>query len=188
MRTLLFPNAQARNTLLRLLCRELGNGKEMNRERLLRIYLQDHDALSLITLRLARRSRSSNEGAVLGEGLAELESAVADDRRRLRATMDALGVRPSRIKTWGAWLAETLGRLKLNGRLVRYSELSRVHELDGLAALLTIASLRWEVLGEVAGRHLESAGVDFEVAGDRLAEQQNRLAAHRFQAALDAFP
>ena len=44
-----------------------------------------------------------------------------------------LGIAVDRFKVTGAWAAEKIGRLKLNGRLREYSPLSRFVELDFLA-------------------------------------------------------
>ncbi len=101
-------------------------------DRLLPIYLNDHLAGSVVGVELARRARASNAGTKLGEALAEICAEIEADRETLRAVMDRLQVAQSRVKPTGAWLAEKLGRLKLNGQLHGYSPLSRVVELEGL--------------------------------------------------------
>jgi hypothetical protein len=45
-------------------------------------------------------------------------------------------------------VAERLGLLKLNGRIVNYSPLSRVLELEGLGLLVAFNGSLWRTLGE----------------------------------------
>lgn len=95
---------------------------------------------------------------------AELEAERAD----LQALMQRLGIRRSPVKPAGAWLAEKLGRLKLNGQLRGYSPLSRMVELEGLCIGITGKLQMWRALGRNLGE--ERAGLDFA----RLAEQAER--------------
>jgi hypothetical protein len=64
--------------------------------------------------------------------------------------LERLDSAPSRARAGAAWAGEKLGRLKLNGRIVRASPLSAVVELEGCALLLTSVQLLWEGLAEVA--------------------------------------
>jgi hypothetical protein len=101
--------------------------------RLLSIYLEDHHALL---------------GA--GEHRPEQGDVLTDDRNALRALMDTLEVTPSASKSLVAGLAEQLGRLKPNGRLLERSPLSRVVELDALRTALQDDAALWRVLCAVA--------------------------------------
>jgi hypothetical protein len=153
--------------------------------RLLPIYLNDHLAGSVVGVQLARRARASNEGTELGQALAEVCSEIEADRATLRRLMDRLGVAESRLKPAGAWLGETLGRLKLNGRLRGYSPLSRVVELEGLCLGVNGKMLLWRSLERTFGETL--SGFDFEALANRAASQRDRLEAFRLEAAGDAF-
>jgi hypothetical protein len=62
--------------------------------------------------------------------------------------MDAAGARPNVAKVALAWTAEKLGRLKLNGRLVRRSPLSPFVELEVLETGIYGKLLLWHVLRE----------------------------------------
>ena len=106
----------------------------MARTSLVGIYLQDHLAGSVAGLELIGRARRENRDNELGAFLEELEREVDRDQRTLLDVMAAVGVEPSRLKNGLAWAAEKAGRLKLNGRLLRYSPLSRLVELEVLAA------------------------------------------------------
>src|SRR5881409_3682710 len=104
---------------------------------LLAIYLNDHLAAATGALELSRRAAGSNRGGSCGAFLARLGTEIAADRDTLREIMRALEVRVDRLKVLGGWSAEKLGRLKPNGRLVGYSPLSRVIELEMLALGIT---------------------------------------------------
>jgi hypothetical protein len=114
---------------------------------LLRIYLQDHFAGSKLGLALARRTARSNRRTAFGPPLERLAAEIADDRQALAALMAELGVRRPRMKPALALVAERAGRLKLNGRLVSYSPLSRVFELEGLAMGVRGKQALWRALG-----------------------------------------
>src|SRR5215211_8047920 len=102
--------------------------------RLLEIYLRDHWAGATAGLQLAQRCRRANEGTPLELTLAGLEVEIEEDRRSLSAIMSQLRVTPSSLKSAAGSVAEIFARVKSNGRLFRYSPLSRVVELEGLAA------------------------------------------------------
>ena len=92
----------------------------------LTIYLNDHFAGSTIGLELAKRARGSNEGTPLGAFLERLVTEIEEDRETLKRLMDEVGAKRDPLKAGGAWAAEKLGRLKLNGQLTGYSPLSRL--------------------------------------------------------------
>src|SRR5918996_252861 len=105
-----------------------------DRDRLVAIYLQDHLAGSVAALELVERAARANAGNELGSFLTDLHGEISADKETLLATMRTLGVDPSRVKNAVAWTAEKAARLKANGGLLRYSPLSRVHELEALEA------------------------------------------------------
>jgi hypothetical protein len=153
-------------------------------EDLLRTYLQDHHAGSTAGLELARRAASSNEGTPYGAELAEIAEEIAEDRVTLEDAMERLGVGPHRIKDGAAWTMERVGRLKPNNKLLGYSPLSRVIELEGLVLGVTGKLALWESLRGAIGDGLE--GIDFELLGERAADQRARLEAMRRRAAAEA--
>jgi hypothetical protein len=83
-------------------------------------------------MELSRRAAAENQGTALGDFLQVLYAEIVDDRRTLRAVMNALGIDASPVKPAGAWLLERAGRLKLNGQLRGYSPLSPLVELEVL--------------------------------------------------------
>ena len=103
-----------------------------DRAKLLHIYLNDHLAGSVAGSELARRCRDENRGTPLAEFLDDLVRQIEEDQLALEAIMDAVGAARNPAKLAAAWLAEKVGRLKLNGQLLQYSDLSRLLELEGL--------------------------------------------------------
>lgn len=156
-------------------------------DRLLAIYLNDHLAGSTVGVELARRMRSSNEGdAEFGEPLAALCEEIEADRATLVSLMERLEVGRSTVKTRGAYVAEKLGRLKLNGQLTGYSPLSRVVELETLASGVGGKLRLWRALASTLGVTVE--GFDFEALATRAERQVSRLEELQRRAVLRALP
>ena len=121
---------------------------------LLAIYMRDHHAAGCagvaIAHRVAARLRQGSRSGALTEVAREIEA----DLRSLEALMASIGVESSQAKDVLARLAERVGRLKLNGHILRHSPLSAVVELD---------AGRWHhrqgsVVGEPSGRCVPPRG------------------------------
>ena len=151
--------------------------------RYLAIYLNDHLAGATGGVALARRLRASNRGNdVFGQPLDRICVEIEADRATLEQVIDRLGFSRSRVKPAGAWVAEKLGRLKLNGRLRGYSPLSRVLELEGLLIGITGKMALWETLADLEG--VERLEIDFAQMSARAAEQRSTVDdLHRLAAA-----
>jgi hypothetical protein len=154
--------------------------------RYLAIYLNDHLAGATVGVEVVRRAHRENEGTPLGDFLRELGAEIVEDRGRLLRLMDALGVERSTSKVLGAWAAEKLGRLKLNGQLTGYSPLSRLGELEGLSTGIEGKRLMWVVLAELSDRDERLRDFDFAALEERARSQRERLESHRLAAAVDA--
>jgi hypothetical protein len=154
--------------------------------RYLAIYLNDHLGGATLGVELARRARRENAGTPLGDFLAELGGEIAEDRRTLLDLMDRLGVERATTKVLGAWLAEKVGRLKLNGQLTGYSPLSRFLELEGLSTGIEGKRLLWVALGAVAELDERLRELDFGALEERARSQRERLEPHRLAAAARA--
>jgi hypothetical protein len=151
--------------------------------RYLAIYLNDHLAGATVGVELARRVHASNRrDNAFGEPLGRICKEIEEDRATLEQVIDRLGFSQSRVKPAGAWVAEKLGRLKLNGRLRGYSPLSRVLELEGLLIGITGKMALWETLAGLGG--VERIGIDFAQMTARAAEQRSAVDdLHRLAAA-----
>jgi hypothetical protein len=144
----------------------------MKRPELLGIYLNDHLAGSIGGVETARRARGSNEGNEFGEELAQLCDEIETDRATLESVMEEIGVARSRIKPAIGWIAEKLGRAKLNGQLRGYSPLSRVVELELLILGITGKRRLWRLLSELVG---EDSSADFTALAARAEDQRARV-------------
>jgi hypothetical protein len=147
---------------------------------LLATYLNDHLAGSTVGVELARRARGSNRGGELGGFLAELTAEIEDDRETLEEVMRAVDVGRDRVKVVGAWAGEKVGRLKLNGRLLGYSPLSRLVELEGLRLGVEGKACLWRLLRELADPRL--SGFDFDALLARAERQRDELELRRLEA------
>lgn len=143
------------------------------------IYLNDHLAGATLGVELAKRALGSNPGGELGDVLRWLLQQLVEDRAALLVILKEQGGHASLAKAGGGWLAEKLGRLKLNGHLTTYSPLSRLVELEGLASGIEAKKSLW--------LSLQAGGV--EGLGELIAratEQRERLEPHRLAAARTA--
>lgn len=153
---------------------------------LLATYLNDHLAGATAGRELARRAAASNRGSELGRFLEDLSQQIDEDRDSLIELMRGSGVGIDRVKVLGGWTAEKLGRLKLNGKLLGYSPLSRLLELEGLLLGVRGKLALWQALGEIEldGR----AGTNADLAGliERAERQHEELERHRRAVAREA--
>lgn len=143
-------------------------------DRLLAIYLNDHLAGATLGVELARRLRSSNQGdAEFGEPVARICGEIEEDHATLLRLMEHLGVGRDPVKPVLARIAEKLGRLKLNGRILGYSPLSRVVELEFLSGMVGGKLQLWNALEQSFGESLD--GFDFHELAARADSQGQRL-------------
>lgn len=155
--------------------------------KLLNIYLNDHLAGATAGLELARRSRSNNRGTALADFLTELIAEIDADRTQLQTIMSSLSLSEDRLKLAGAWLAEKVGRLKLNGQVTGYSPLSRLVELEGLKLGIIGKKSLWESLKRIENLDSRLATTDLDQLIKRADEQLEALEPHRQEAAAKAF-
>src|SRR5438046_954880 len=104
---------------------------ELSRD-LLPIYLNDHLAAATAGVDLAKRAAGANAGNEYGDYLHGFAAEAEAHRNQLEDVMARLDVTRDPLKVGAGWLGEKLGRLKLNGRLLEYSPLSRVVEFEAL--------------------------------------------------------
>jgi hypothetical protein len=129
--------------------------------RLLAIYLRDHHALLVALSELAQRMRTAQRPDAVQAFADEVRDATDDDRGCVEQYLYQLNSAPSRTRHAAVWTAERLGRLKLNGRLLRPSPLSAVTELEGCRLLLESNRAVWRGLAHLGlgpGNTAERAG------------------------------
>jgi hypothetical protein len=154
---------------------------------LLGIYLNDHLAGATTGVELARRTWRANEDHPVGQYFIRFVPELTEDRAVLRRVMESLGVAPDGLKQRAALVLERVGRLKLNGRLVRYSPLSRLHELEALVVATQGRLALWRLLRTLARDDVRLRGFDFDVLVTRAEAQQEALEQLRLTAAHEAF-
>src|SRR6185437_87367 len=117
---------------------------------MLALYLRDHHALLVALGELASRmntpARSDDQQAFA----AQLGRAASADRASVEELLRRLDSAPSQIRHAAAWSFEKVGRLKLNGRIVRPSPLAAVTELEGCKILLESDRALWSGLAHLA--------------------------------------
>lgn len=113
------------------------------------IYLNDNLALMVGARTLARRTARSNKRSDLGAYLSALASELETDIADVRNVMEQLSVPVSRFKVPAVRIGAFFGRLKLNGRILKYSDLSRVVELEALCLLTASKQRFWESIADV---------------------------------------
>jgi hypothetical protein len=154
-------------------------------DKMLGIYLNDHLAGSVVGSSLARRTARKNEGNYYGTQVAEIAEEIEEDKRALRRVMETAGVRRKQTRLAMAWLVEKAMRMKPNGRLGRYSPLSRVLELEELTMGITGKLELWRSMDAVRdGSSL--ADVDFTRLIERAEDQRDRVEDLRVRAAREA--
>jgi hypothetical protein len=149
---------------------------------LLPIYLNDHLAGSTLGRDLAQRAAKSNQATEFGDFLQDLAAQIEADRAQLEDVMARLDVQPDIVKISAGWLAEKIGRLKLNGRLLEYSPLSRVVEIEGLISGVNGKLALWRGLAITAPQEPRIADVDFAHLVARAEEQLAALWEHHTRA------
>lgn len=121
--------------------------------RLLGIYLDDHLAILAGGEGLATRALGASRDERVQTFLRELAPDLRDDRAAAARLIAGLGRRPSALKQRLATLGQRAGVLKLNGALVGYTPLSRLVELEGIAAVVLATLGLWRAI-ERAGPSL----------------------------------
>ena len=151
--------------------------------KLLASYLNDHLAGATAGRDLARRARGSNRGNSFGGFLEGLAEEIDGDRRTLEELMDRLDIGTDRMKVYAGWVGEKVGRLKLNGRILGYSPLSRLVELEGLWIGVNGKLSLWQSLRSVADLDPALEGFDFDALIARAERQLEGLEKQRIDAA-----
>jgi hypothetical protein len=153
---------------------------------LLATYLNDHLAGATAGRELARRAAGNNRGSELGDFLEGLAREIDQDRESLIELMHALGVGIDRAKVLGGWAAEKIGRLKPNGKLLGYSPLSRLLELEGLTLGVRGKLALWVALKEIDANEPGLANIDLTDLAVRAERQLAALEPHRLAIVEDA--
>jgi hypothetical protein len=155
--------------------------------KLLGIYLNDHLAGATAGVELAKRAAGSNEGTPYGDQLGRLAGEIDEDRDQLKEIMARLEIGHDRAKVVAGWTTEKLGRLKPNGRLLSYSPLSRLVELEGLALGITGKLGLWRALSRLTAEEPRLDAAQLDRLAARAEGQRDGVEELRLRAAAEAF-
>jgi len=150
---------------------------------LLRIYLQDHLAAAVGGGELARRTLKSNRGTPFEPALEKLAKEIEEDRLTLIGIMGRFGVSANVLKQGAVWAVEKVARFKLNGRVLHYSPLSRLIELEALGLGIDGKRALWAALRHVAGADTPLDPTELQNLEKRAADQRKRVETLRLRAA-----
>ena len=153
---------------------------------MLAIYLRDHRAGAVAGRRLAYRLAEENPDPRWA-ALRKVAQEIAADEIILVDVMKVLGVSEGIFKNLAAAAMETVERLKPNGRLLAYSPLSRVLEIESLISGVAAKRRLWPSLRQLAGEGDHLAEIDFEALDRRALDQLTALDSLHERAALLAF-
>lgn len=154
---------------------------------MLAIYLNDHLAGATAGLELARRTAAAHRQTADGPALQQLADEIAEDRESLLAVMRVLGVGVQQYKVGAGWLAEKMGRLKLNGSWVSRSPLSSVVELEGLFVGVNGKACLWRTLRALAEEEPRLDRDELDGLVSRAEDQKSRLEHLRLRTSVEVF-
>ncbi|GAB2868927.1 hypothetical protein GCM10027074_40710 [Streptomyces deserti] len=117
---------------------------------LLGIYLNDHMAGATAGTERARHMVRSYRSSDLAAAMEPIATEIAEDRATLIHIMKRLDIPLRQYKVYAGRLAERVGRLKSNGRLVRRSPLSPLVELEALRLGVEGKAALWQTLRRLA--------------------------------------
>jgi hypothetical protein len=155
--------------------------------RLLAIYLNDHLAGATGGTALARRLAGNHRGTDLEQPTADLADQVAADRTALLQIMRSLDIQPRRLKPALAVLAERVGRVKLNGALLRRSPLSSVVEFEAMHLGVEGKIDGWQALRQIVDHEPRLDSNQLDELVDRARQQSAALQELRLRATATAF-
>jgi len=151
------------------------------------IYLNDHLAGSVAMRELAGRCLRENPDGPLGEFLRSFQGELEEEHKVLRGVLELFGGIEDLAKEAAAWVAEKLGRLKLNGQLTGYSALSRLEELEALVLGIRGKMALFASLEEAIRTDARLGHLDLPALQERARRQHEEAERHRREAARLAF-
>ncbi len=145
-------------------------------------YLNDHLAAATAGVQLTERA-TRHPGVGDPAQMAQLRKEIREDLASLRDFMAVLGISERPYKRLLALAAERVSRLKLNGKIVRTSELTPLVELEGLTIAITGKRAGWLSLRTIAETDTRLDRQRLDGLVDRAGKQLDMVEPARRQAA-----
>jgi hypothetical protein len=159
----------------------------MPSKELLGTYLNDHLAGAAAGVELAEKLAAAHEGTPFGTAVAAVADEIKADRQTLQGLMERLGIGRSAVKQATGWVFEKVTRLRLNRRLTRSDDLTRLLETETLSLGIEGKAAMWLALKDVDGLDAELGRADFDRLVFRARQQREALEPYRLEAAAGAF-
>ncbi|MBV09106.1 hypothetical protein [Rubinisphaera sp.] len=156
----------------------------------MRIYLDDHLSVIVGEMELIERCYNSNRHSELGFFLKQLQSDLRVQKETVEKVFHCLDFETSiqgQLKQGAAWLAEKIGRFKLNDSLLEYSDLSRVVELVALLAVTQERIALWVTLNSLSNTDLRFKDFEFSLILSQSELQLEELKTYHCSAIKKAF-
>jgi hypothetical protein len=157
------------------------------KDEMLGLYLNDHLAGATAGVELAKRMAGENHDPAGRQEMARLAEEINEDREALIEVLATLDLPRRQYKAWLGWLGEKAARLKLNGRVLTRSPLSRVVELEALRLGIEGKASVWRTLRNRAEADPRLDTDRFERLIDRARQQADQVEDLRVLAATDTF-
>ena len=146
-------------------------------------YLNDHFAGSVSAVELLDHLVKTHDEQPLAKFLQELRVDVVADQDVLKKIVHRFNANQSALRKAGAWLAEKVGRAKLNMAGHKKRELGLVEALEVLVLGITGKQLLWRALNAAIGSSPLLRGVDLVRLEERAIEQIERVETQRLEIA-----
>ncbi|MDQ4133877.1 MAG: hypothetical protein M3179_11890 [Actinomycetota bacterium] len=146
-------------------------------------YLNDHLSGATAAVDLAEKSASQNEGTPFGTFMADLKTAIDEDRGVLVTVMERLDIDTATVKQATGRLFEKVSRLRLHDAVTGDPVLSRLMELEALDMGVTGKLALWRTLQEVAATDTRLAQTDLDTPIKRARAQLQQIEEHHRETA-----
>jgi hypothetical protein len=151
------------------------------------VYLNDHLAGSVGAMEMIGDLIDTHEGRPVGDFLKVLEKEIRDDQGELQRLMQGLGIKESKVRKAGAWVAEKGSRLKLRIADFGESNLALLQSLETLSIGIMGKRLLWRTLDAAIATTMRQIGLDPAKLERRAAGQFERVEEQVFEIARQIF-
>jgi len=150
-------------------------------------YLNDHLAGSIGAVEMVEDLTDTHEGQPLERFFKALGEDIQSDQRDLKRLIEALGIKESKVRKAGAWMAEKASRLKLRGADIGEPNLALLQSLETLSIGIMGKRSLWRTLDATIAASVREAGLDLATLEKRAGDQFQRVEEQAFNIARQIF-